>query len=274
MLNFFTKANGDRDEVITELQISDKYLSDLDHFSFHPALVDDAINVPVIRIYSGGLKLLPLSYKNLKFYRRVPNHFYSKIALTKDTNTEVFTFRASLVDMSGNLIAEAEEVTLRQISKMNEFNRDVFYGMNWMLQSATIQKTQNVQGNILVFCDHGEYYARALAERIQPQPQDSRLFFVSIGKEFSQIDETHFTVGEDEEDYDKLLAAISVNLCSVYHFSTVDFTRMDVSAERYGEELHQGLYSVVYLTRALLRTIRDSVDFVLLTDYAHEVTGE
>ncbi|MCY7487873.1 SDR family NAD(P)-dependent oxidoreductase [Paenibacillus alvei] len=274
ILNFFTKANGDRDEVITELQISDKYLSDLDHFSFHPALVDDAINVPVIRIYSGGLKLLPLSYKNLKFYRRVPNHFYSKIALTKDTNTEVFTFRASLVDMSGNLIAEAEEVTLRQISKMNEFNRDVFYGMNWMLQSATIQKTQNVQGNILVFCDHGEYYARALAERIQPQPQDSRLFFVSIGKEFSQIDETHFTVGEDEEDYDKLLAAISVNLCSVYHFSTVDFTRTDVSAERYGEELHQGLYSVVYLTRALLRTIRDSVDFVLLTDYAHEVTGE
>ncbi|NEZ41999.1 SDR family NAD(P)-dependent oxidoreductase [Paenibacillus alvei] len=272
ILNFFTKANGDRDEVITELQISDKYLSDLDHFSFHPALVDDAINVPVIRIYSGGLKLLPLSYKNLKFYRRVPNHFYSKIALTKDTNTEVFTFRASLVDMSGNLIAEAEEVTLRQISKMNEFNRNVFYGMNWMLQSATIQKTHNVQGNILVFCDQGEYYARALAERIQPQ--GSRLFFVSIGKEFSQIDETHFTVGEDEEDYDKLLAAIGVNLCSVYHFSTVDFTRTDVSAERYGEELHQGLYSVVYLTRALLRTIRDSVDFVLLTDYAHEVTGE
>lgn len=272
ILNFFTKANGDRDEVITELQISDKYLSDLDHFSFHPALVDDAINVPVIRIYSGGLKLLPLSYKNLKFYRRVPNHFYSKIALTKDTNTEVFTFRASLVDMSGNLIAEAEEVTLRQISKMNEFNRNVFYGMNWMLQSATIQKTQNVQGNILVFCDQGEYYARALAERIQPQ--GSRLFFVSIGKEFSQIDETYFTVGEDEEDYDKLLAAIGVNLCSVYHFSTVDFTRTDVSAERYGEELHQGLYSVVYLTRALLRTIRDSVDFVLLTDYAHEVTGE
>ncbi|MNW50023.1 Polyketide synthase PksL [compost metagenome] len=100
------------------------------------------------------------------------------------------------------------------------------------------------------------------------------MFFVTIGKEFSQIDATHFTVGEDEEDYNKLLAAIGVNnLAAVYHFSTVDFTRTDVSAERYEEELHQGLYSVVYLTRAILRTIGDSVEFVLLTDYAHEVTG-
>ncbi|MGN7762592.1 SDR family NAD(P)-dependent oxidoreductase [Paenibacillus sp. 22594] len=273
ILNFFTKENGDRDEVITEIQISDKYLSDLDHFSFHPALVDDAINVPVIRIYSGGLRLLPLSYKNLKFYRRIPSHFYSKLALTKDANTEVFTFSVSLVDMSGNLIAEVEEVTLRQIRKMNEFNKNSFYGINWMLQPVTMQKTRNVQGNILFFCDKGEYYARALAERVQHQ--DSQLFFVSIGKKFSQINATQFTVGEDEEDYDKLLAAIGVdNLCSVYHFSTVDFTRTDVSAERYGEELHQGLYSVVYLTRAILRTIRDSVEFVLLTDYAHEVTGE
>ncbi|MGX4585219.1 SDR family NAD(P)-dependent oxidoreductase [Paenibacillus chitinolyticus] len=274
IMNFFTKANGDRDEIITEIKIPDKYLSDLDHFSFHPALVDNAINIPVIRLYTGGRKLLPFSYKNLKFYRRIPSHFYSKITiLTKDNNTEVFSFRVSLVDISGNVIAEAEEVTLRQISKMNEFKKNAFYGINWMLQPATIQKTQNVQGNILVFCDKGEYYARALAERIQHQ--DSRLFFVSIGQKFSQIDATQFTVGEDEEDYDKLLTAIGVNnLCSVYHFSTVNFTRTDVSAEQYGEELHQGLYSVVYLTRAILRTIRDSVEFVLMTDYAHEVTGE
>lgn len=274
IVNFFTKVNGDLNEIITEIQIPDKYLSDLDHFSFHPALVDNAINIPVIQLYTGGRKLLPFSYKNLKFYRQVPSHFYSKInILTKDNNTEVFTFRVSLVDISGNVIADAEEVTLRQISKMNEFNKNSFYGINWTVQPRTKHQIQNGQGNILVFCDKGDYYARSLAERIQHQ--DSRLFFVSIGKKFNQIDATHFTVGENEDDYDKLFATIGMdNFSSVYHFSSVDFTRTDVAAERYGEELHQGLYSVVYLTRAILRTIRDSVEFVLLTDYAHEVTGE
>lgn len=271
--HFYRKKDEEGETIFTEVKLPDKLSKDLEEYACHPGIMDTAINMATMQLYAGGDFFLPFSYKNLKFYRRLPGHFYSKIRkIPKGNDSELMSFQVTLVDMEGNTIAEAEETSLKKINKIHEYVTSSFYGLRWTPQAAEEREFSIPEGNILILADRSGF-AKELTDRIQTA--DNNLYFVSFGEVYAQLDSTHYTVGGAEEDYVKLLEDIGVDTFStVYHLSTLDFNQSDYTLEQYPETLNQGLYNLAYLTRSFLKKINGNVNFVLVTEHAHDVDGE
>ncbi|HEU4962705.1 MAG TPA: SDR family NAD(P)-dependent oxidoreductase [Bacilli bacterium] len=271
--NFYRKKDqeGEGETIYTEIKLKDHLVKDVEEYHCHPGMMDTAVNMATMLLYSGEDFFLPFSYKNLKFYRRLPAHFYSKMRKVQKSS-EIITVHVEIVDMEGNTVAVVEETSLKKIDKIHGFVTSSFYGMRWTPQPAAGQDLSIPEGNILIFADKSGL-ADKLAKRIQTA--ENRLYFVSVGEGYGQLDETHYTVGNAEEDYEKLLDEIGVETFStVYHLSTVDFGQTDTTLEQYPVALNEGLYNLLYLTRSFLKKISGNVNFVLLTENAHDVSGE
>lgn len=271
--HFYQKKDENGETIYTEVKLPEKLAKDLEEYACHPGMMDTAVNMATIQLYAGGEFFLPFSYKNLKFYRRLPGHFYSKIRkIQKGNDSEIMSFKVVLADMEGNTIAEADETSLKKINKIHEYVTSTFYGVKWIPQPATKRELSVPEGGILIFTDQSGL-AMGLADRIQTL--DNHLYFVSFGEAYAEMDSSHYTVGSTEEDYVKLLEAIGAeNISTVYHLGTIDFDQPDYTLEEYPTTLNQGLYSLTYLTRSFMNKNSGNVNFVLLTENAHAVDRE
>ena len=64
------------------------------------------------------------------------------------------------------------------------------------------------------------------------------------------------------------------DISAVYHFGTVDLAVKDYAYEEYEIQLNKGLYGMFFMTRSFLNRISSHTEFVMVSDYAHNVTGE
>ncbi|MEK5448466.1 SDR family NAD(P)-dependent oxidoreductase [Paenibacillus sp. FSL R7-0331] len=271
--HFYQTKDEEGLTIYTEVKIPDKLSKDLEEYACHPGLMDTAVNMATMLLYQGEEHFLPFSYKGLKFYKKLPGHFYSKIRrIPKGNDSEIMSFNVVLADMEGNIIAEIEETSLKKINNIHEYVNNSFYGVRWAPQAADKSESLIPDGGILIFTDQSGLSSN-LAGRLQTL--DNQLYFVSFGEAFAKLDSSHYTVGSSEEDYLKLLESIGPeNISTVYHLSTINFNQTDFALEQYPVVLNQGLYSLAYLTRSFLNMKNNNVNFVLLTENAHAIDNE
>lgn len=107
-------------EGLSELQLSSQFVPDIETWPLHPALLDLATGSALYLIegYSETNALyLPISYKRITFYRPLPAHFYSHIRCLRENTTdhEVATFSFTLLDETGQVLAEIDDFALRRM---------------------------------------------------------------------------------------------------------------------------------------------------------------
>ncbi|MEI8007607.1 MAG: acyltransferase domain-containing protein, partial [Bacteroidota bacterium] len=100
-------------EFLIEIGLREEFHQDLDHFSFHPAMIDVATSsaIPLVNpeFY------LPFSYRDIRAYRALPAHFWCYSVLDTDWKKEdgEMKFRVGLYDTEGKLLASIGQVSFK-----------------------------------------------------------------------------------------------------------------------------------------------------------------
>ena len=270
---FHTK-DGNDDVYYVEVKLADKFRKDLeDGFNYHPAMLDTAVNMIAFQVFTGSALFLPFSYKNMRVFKNLPAHFYSRLVkLPSASDSEIIPFNVKLCDFEGNMLAEIEEVTLKKVKQLNNYISNSYYSVKWVPEQLADTECEIPSGNVLIFKDNSDLSMK-LSDKIKNP--DNELYYVSLGDHYEKIDEHNYIVGTEEDDYYKLVDEMNLKtISSVYHFSALDFEKHTINFEKYSEELNVGIYSIVYLARVLLRKTRGKINFVMLADSAYNVTGD
>lgn len=120
-----------KQEGLAEIELDENLTEDVANLHVHPALLDMATGASLYLTadyeHSDDL-FLPISYKRMSVYRRIPAKLYSHIRSRQQTplRNEVETFDITLCDEQGEVLAEIEGFAMRRIgnfAKVLEENR-------------------------------------------------------------------------------------------------------------------------------------------------------
>jgi len=114
---------GER-EALAALELSADLEGDLAEFHIHPALLDlaTASALYLIPNYEDlGFAYLPFSYRKVCVFRPLPARLFSYIRSRSENviESEIATFDITLLDPSGQILAEIEGFSLRRISDLS-----------------------------------------------------------------------------------------------------------------------------------------------------------
>jgi acyl transferase domain-containing protein/acyl carrier protein len=116
--NTLMRGNVGHNETLALIELSEEFVSDLEGFKLHPALLDIATSAGKGLLSSERL-YLPLSYKQMRVYGDLPARFYSYVRLKPDSKTdgEIATFQVTLMDEQGCCSADIGEFTMKRVGE-------------------------------------------------------------------------------------------------------------------------------------------------------------
>lgn len=100
------------DYAIAEIEMQDKYISELEDYYIHPILLDVAFNSESFQL---GEPYLPYSYKRIIVYRPISRHFYSYIYNEHESAPDMITYDIKIIDELGNICIEVQDYSLKKI---------------------------------------------------------------------------------------------------------------------------------------------------------------
>lgn len=259
------------DVLQSEIKLRDDFKADLNNYHYHPSMADAALNIP-LQVYINREMYLPLSYRNLRIYDTLPQRFFSRLVKISGGNgSETMSFRVTLADPTGKILAEIEEYTTKKVGKFNSYVANTYYGVRMMPMMATPVpgNVDQLAGNALIFTD-ASGVAQAFGEQL---PSTVKPYYVEIGGSCARLDENRYRVTGDERSYDWLFEELGLKtLEHVFHFGTVDLHKKTATYDDYDMLLNRGLYSLFFFPRAMLRHISGKTAFCIVTDHGYRVT--
>ena len=154
-------------EFLTEIKLRDEFLDDLQHYSFHPAMLDVATscNIPLVNkeLY------LPYSYKNTVLHHALPAHFwcYTKLSDNWKTEDEEMKFQVTLIDKENRVLITIGEVSFKKL--MQNFGKANIEQSQAELQKSN-QETTTFAGKNDILPEEGvEAFKKLLTFKQFPQ---------------------------------------------------------------------------------------------------------
>ena len=267
---------GENDQALLQLKLPDEFTNDLHDYGIHPALMDQAADAFSQNIE--GMRL-PLMYKKMTIYGRMPAGFYCYIR-RKDQGTgnlETILLDATLFDESGQVFIEIEDYSLKRVKdrklNLNKTTDETFYySFTWLPEELKTQAPSAADGSILIFKDE-----TGIADRIinELKKLGRELIEVESGSGYERIAEHKFRIKGEETDYQKLVDGLTgKKIAQIIHLMSIgrETVQMESLADL-EEKQSKGLYSLFYLSRALAGfNCQDGIDLVLIAGNVNEVT--
>lgn len=154
-------------EFLTEIKLRDEFLDDLQHYSFHPAMLDVATscNIPLVNkeLY------LPYSYKNTVLHHALPAHFWCHAKLSDNwkTEDEEMKFQVTLIDKENRVLITIGEVSFKKL--MQNFGKANIEQSQVELQKSN-QETTTFAGKNDILPEEGvEAFKKLLTFKQFPQ---------------------------------------------------------------------------------------------------------
>ncbi|WP_160670952.1 type I polyketide synthase [Clostridium sp. C8-1-8] len=265
-----------KDSILGKLELPKEYHSETAEYKLHPALMDMAMNL-LIRNIGEGL-YLPWSYKSLKQYYPIPNSFYSYIRRkgTEENGIEVATFDVTLVDLNGNVILDVEDYFVKKVHEVEERfgdKLDCFYSVSWIEEPLINTNSDINYGNVLVLkgkkniCDE-------LLSKIRKHSLS--LVEVDFASNYSKVSNNRYSINGSKYDFLRLFNDLEgMKFDKVINLMSLNDVKEIGSINEFQEALNVGVYSLFELTKALLESkMVINTDFVVISDYGHQITGK
>lgn len=271
----FKEILMDNNEQLVELELSEAFKGDLKELIIHPSLLDNAANV-FIGEDDDDSTFLPLSYKNIKIYSAMPQHFYAYVH-KKSGNKETKTCDLQLIDMQGKIFMEIKDYVLKKVNRLmtlfkdNEQLNSSFYHLNWITDEPADQGRRDCEGALLVFKDKQGVYEN-LAGKLQHEPMNT--IQIEFGEVFQRLTSNHYIIRGTENDYINLMNELKGrNIRQILHLSSI--TGEAATYKELEDQQNRSLYSLFYLAKSISSNkIKENIDVVLVSDHATEVTGQ
>ncbi|MFQ6339668.1 SDR family NAD(P)-dependent oxidoreductase [Bacillus sp. AF62] len=271
----FKEVILDHDEQLVELKLSDEFKGDLKDLLLHPSLLDNAANV-FIGEDDDDSTFLPLSYKSVKIYSAMPQHFYAHV-IKKSSNKETKVCNIQLIDTAGVVFAEITDYVLKKANRLNTiFDENLekessFYHLKWVQGSTPVKVNVTTNETILVFKDKQEIYKKVLKEL---QYDNHNIIQVEFGNRFEKINDQQFIINGMADDYINLINEVKGrNITKIIHLSSMTNGEA-IHFSDLKELQHNGLYSLFYLVRGIsVNKVKRNIDLILISNNVTEVTG-
>lgn len=147
----------------------------------------------------------------------------------------------------------------------------VYYEIGWIPRNFESQGLDYQNGRVLILTDETGFGNQLV---LKLKEKEIVTVAVSIGKEFRKIADDQFLISESYADFQRLLNdPVNRHLSGVFHLASIFNDEEITDYEELEKRQRQGLYSLFHLTKALVNSqISGVVDFVVITNNAHEVT--
>ncbi|MCX7920814.1 MAG: type I polyketide synthase [Clostridia bacterium] len=265
-----------QNEMLITLELPGEYSGDLDEYITHPAMMDNAVNIEA-RIGRSGV-YAPFSYKNIKFFNKLPGKFYSYVSFKEEPNInkETASFDIALLDESGKVLVEIENYTIKRVHEkdLKASQADLLYRTCWVpveMKAGTMDRGK--EGSVIAIKGEskiGENFIKALRDK------GINVIEVDFGAGYGRVGFDSFTVTGSEADYKTLFKEVEDrNITRIIHLNTLANGKEIKDIETLEGIREKGIYSLFRLTRSIVESkFKDSMDLALVTDYANDVTGD
>lgn len=266
------------DELLVEICLQDQFLTDLTNYTIYPSLLDSAVNAASQQIGEG--LYLPFSYKSLKIFQQMPAKFYSYIRKlpAQDSGLETIAFDISLLDDRGQVFIEISDYKVKKVRtlEMSLSDHSLYHQLSWTPKESREDLGDLSKETILFINAPSDFFDR-LSDKLQRM--GNKLITVEFGTVYRELSTDKFIISGMEADYHKLLTRLKDRgVTQIIHGATRndhrDLKKLLPSSEQLDQDLQRGLYSLFYLSRALM-SAKWKTDFplILITDTAYAVTG-
>lgn len=273
------KRRFNQDEELAEIKLWDEFVKDLDDFYLHPSQLDNAINASLHEIPLNTY--LPFSYKSIKVFKRLPQHFYSIIRRKQYLNSgkETINFDVTLVDLDGNVLVDVKDYIIKKVHKyeVENFKNTMangapFYGISWHQKSLAMGETSR-DGKTLVFKNNSKKSNDIMKGFYNTL--DSNVIEISFGDQYEKLSERSYVVSNNEIDYQRLFKTLkNQNIRRMVHLTSLDEINLNNRNEFIkSQEINViGLFKIV---KSLVKSkIKENIDLVVIADYINDVTPQ
>lgn len=263
------------EELLVELRLQDQFLADLNNYTIYPSLLDSAVNAASQQIGDG--LYLPFSYKSFKIYHQMPASFYSYIRKLKqqDSNLETIAFDITLFNDQGQVFIEIFDYKVKKVrtQEMNQRDHSIYHKFSW-IKKAKREGLEDLNKETILFFQTDNSFADQLSEKLLSM--GNQIIKVEFGSAYSELSPDKFIISSRVEDFQQLLTRVeNRGVQHLIHLATFNQqTAQKNSYDLLNEHLQHGLYSLFYLSQALM-SAKWKTDFKLslITERAYDVTG-
>ncbi|HEX9058949.1 MAG TPA: type I polyketide synthase [Clostridia bacterium] len=265
------------DEVLAHLRLPKEYIDEAASFRMHPALMDTAVNMANGTIGEGFY--LPLNYRSLRIYGRMPGEFYCHLKRkNKDKhNDETGVWDILLIEETGKVFAELEGYTVKkvhheEVKSVKSYNADLgFYETGWIERKLPDRINNLKKGAALVFKDKSAVSSK-LVQRLDEIGFE--IYEVEMGNNFEMLDVNKFIISGSEDDYSKVIKSIPTRISHAIHLMSANNSDEINTCAELNEINRKGIHSIFYLTKALVKSKLNPIDLILISNNSFEVSGK
>ncbi|MDR0270277.1 SDR family NAD(P)-dependent oxidoreductase [Paenibacillus sp.] len=261
---------------LTYLEMAEQFENDFSVYSLHPAMLDRGINA--VNSLLGSAEYLPLSYKKLNVYQPIPTRFYSimqqKNGLEKQGET--VTFDVKIVDLRGNVLAEATDYTVKKVEpdtfRHKYGTHAKFYETKWVKIFPDASGRNWTSGTTLLFKDHGSL-GDELAVLLRQE--GLRVIEVEPGACYEAFDAHSCQCSHDQTELKKLLGDVKgEGINRIVHMAALNTPNEPSDLSELKECESTSVQSLFALTNALVQArYTHDLDLIIIGCNANEVTG-
>lgn len=263
------------DSILCEIELPEYYRADLHTFFLHPAMLDCAVNAGTFML--DDATYLPYSYKEFKIAGPTPSQFYSYLLKKSSENEETGRFDIFLLTPRGEVFGQISNYIVKKadiLSLSKGLETNLYHQLNWIAAKANgAQPKPNAEksGPILLFKEENGFSDK-LADALRNQGRT--VIEVTLDHQYSNNGSNRYTISGTEEDYQQLFTDIkNRGITQIVHLLT--FGQSDAREQLDQLELHifKGVDSLLYMTKAMIKQLRQPVELLLISDYAYQVSG-
>ncbi|WP_281257760.1 SDR family NAD(P)-dependent oxidoreductase [Paenibacillus donghaensis] len=260
-----------KDNAVAELHLPKEYQEDLKQYFLHPALLDLSLNALALTVDE---KYLPFAYKSMKIYGPTPSTFTSYITaadngLHSDSHG-MKSYEVIMRDKTGKVFAEVNGYSIKKANLLK--SDDSFHTIKWVPAEVAASSFITPKKALVLKDQLG------ISEDLihQLTSQGCEVVEISVGSSYRKIDEYHYEVAAKEEDYVSLLRDAKVDgLTHIIHMASLSEEQEIQDTEGLRAVLDQGLHSLFFLTKHLVRCIRSqTLSVYLVSRNVYSITGK
>lgn len=248
------------DEGIAYLKMLEEVRHEKYEFIFPPSLVDMGVNAMSLLL---GEAYLPLYYKKIKVYNSLPDEIYSYVKKKEknSNNNETMTYDIVFTDITGNVLAEFEDYTVKKVRDVEKFGKAIsISGFNWI---KSVGKEVEDVNDVLILGSNSRRSQDLWDELIS---NGKKAIYVRESEEMHMFGD-EWQIPYNNEGYHILIEKIIKD--NEYYSNIVYFVDYDKDA-MLNEDLEKDILKVFEFTKELCR-INFKTRFTIVTEYAYRV---
>ncbi|SFE22869.1 Ketoacyl-synthetase C-terminal extension [Paenibacillus algorifonticola] len=163
----------------------------------------------------------------------------------------------------------------QQVQSLAEEERGLFYGFNWRAEPLSEDAERAQMADVLIIEDKSRSsFVQTMIDKLRAQGRN--VIVATLGHGFERHDDCRYTLTNSEDDYDKLMADLMGRpVTHILHMCGLSESLAAETLEELEQTQQYGIYSLLYLTRSLMRhDPRSKRHMLLFTKLLHAATGQ